>query len=305
MNDSEGLGTFLNLMTDFGFKRLFGSEQYKSVLIRLLNTMFGKEGICVADVVFHDKEVLPSGPDGKRIVYDVYCTLPENKEHFIVEMQQVYHANFEKRVVYYISKAFSTQGVSGDNYAYSPVYGLFFVDFQFKHLGHRLVHDFRLMEMETREVFSNHLRLLIVCLNETKRTWEECETELEKTTFIIKNMHLMDKKSKAYMSGEYDDMFNAAEIGSMAHDEVVAYRQSKRAYEDMKLYREGGYADGEEYGIQKGRAEGREEGRAEGREEAMEFVAANLIKSGFPDNVILDTTGLSAERLAEIKAKNK
>lgn len=81
---------------------------------------------------------------------------------------------------------------------------------------------------------------MIVCREEVKDNWDECETELERMTYLIKNMHNMDKESDAYKCKEYEDMFKAAEIGDFAADEVVAYSQSVRAYEDRELYRDSG-----------------------------------------------------------------
>lgn len=250
---SERQEIFMNIMTDYGFKRLFGSPEFKPILVRFLNIMFEPEGMKVDDVVYHDKEVLPKDADGKRIVYDVYCTSKGEKEHFIVEMQQVYHVNFENRVMYYLSKGLSEQGKVGERYVLSPVYGIFFVDFYFEHLAKKLVHDFMMMDTENRQVFSNLLRLLIVCLREVKPSWDECGTQLEKLTYLIKNMHKMDKESKAYKSGEFDEMFEAAEIGSLAAEDMVAYSASKRRYDDMQLAYEYSYSKGEAEGEAKGR----------------------------------------------------
>ncbi|MCM1451794.1 MAG: Rpn family recombination-promoting nuclease/putative transposase [Clostridium sp.] len=257
-------------MTDFGFKRLFGTEQYKSILIRFLNVLFGKEGIVVDDVAFKDKEVLPSDNDGKRIIYDVYCTTPKQKEHFILEMQQVYHVHFEKRVMYYIAKGVANQGQKGSQHDYSPVYGIFFVDFNFEHLSKRLLHDFQMMEAETHIVFSNLMRLILVCLKETKSRWEDCVTELEKTTFLIKNMHLMDKDSKAYKCGEYQDMFDAAEVNSLAKEDIVVYSKSKRSYDDRVLYYNAAFSEGLDAGIEKGIEKGKRIERLENAKKMLE-----------------------------------
>ncbi|MCM1452765.1 MAG: Rpn family recombination-promoting nuclease/putative transposase [Clostridium sp.] len=290
----ENLGTFINLMTDFGFKRLFGTEEFKAILIRFLNVLFSKEGLNIIDVTFHDKEILPADAGGKRIVYDVYCTNHGQNEHFILEMQQVYHSHFEKRVMYYLAKALSNQGHKGSVYDFSPVYGIFFVNFQLRHLEKRFLHDFQMREAQTQEIFSNLLRLQIVCLEEVKDKWEDCESELEKTVYLIKNMHLMDKNSKAYKSGEYAEMFNAAEITSLAKEEVVAYRQSKRYFDDQVLYREAALAEGEEEGRRKGLLEGRLEGRRkgllegrlEGRLEERKDIEKKMLDAGIDPTLI-------------------
>ena len=211
----ENLTTFMNILTDFGFKRMFGSEQFKHILIRFLNILFAPEGVNVTEVTFHDKEVLPPGPDGKRIVYDVYCTTPERKEHFILEMQQEHHTNLDKRLTYYVATGLASQGKTGEKYHYMPVFGIFFVNFQFRHISRKLLHDFQLREKETNEMFSNLMRLMVVCLEEVKDDWDECKTEFEQVTYLIKNMHLMDKDTKAYKSKLYSDTFDAAEIGQL------------------------------------------------------------------------------------------
>ncbi|MCM1142015.1 MAG: Rpn family recombination-promoting nuclease/putative transposase [Muribaculum sp.] len=239
----------------------------------------------MVDVKFHNKEVLPPNPDGKKIVYDVYCTSPEEKEHFILEMQQEHHLHFDKRVMYYLSKALAGQGKKGKNYDYSPVYGIFFVNFQFKHLERRIIHDFEMREKETHQPFSNLMRLLVVCLEEVRPSWGECNTEFEKITYLIKNMHNMDKKSEAYKSKEYKDMFDAAEIDSFAAEDVVAYSQSVRAYEDRELYRDSGYIDGYE--------EGTEEGIEQGIEKGLQISARKMLDSGITPDFILQITGLA------------
>lgn len=88
--------TFIDLRTDFGFKRLFGSSERAWILRQFLNILFAKE-FEVSEVTFHDKEVLPPGPDGKRIVYDVYCTT-DTGHHMVIEMQQQDHTLFGKRI---------------------------------------------------------------------------------------------------------------------------------------------------------------------------------------------------------------
>lgn len=292
----ENLGTFMNVLTDFGFKRMFGTEKFKHILIRFLNVLFEPQGTKVLDVEFHNKEVLPLNPDGKRIIYDVYCVSRDEKEHYILEMQQEHHTHFDKRIMYYISRALAMQGERGKGYDYSPVFGIFFIDFQFKHISRKLLHDFGMRERDTHELFSNLLNLIIVCLEEVKNTWGECETELERMTYLIKNMHHMDKNSEAYKSREYQDMFDAAEIGSFAAEDVVAYKQSTRAYEDRELYVDSAYKDGYETGIEKGIEKGIERGIEKGREEGVQITARKMFDSGMDPDFIRKITGLSPEQ---------
>lgn len=154
-------------------------------------------------------------------------------------------------------------------------------------------HDVRLMDVDTHEIFSNVLRLIFVTLAEAKKTWEDCKTKYEKIIFLIKNMHLMDKNSKAYKSGEFSDIFHEAELENIAAEDMVAYSVSKLKYEDDLAALDYTF----EKGVMQGREEGREEGRAEGlRESAVKMLHANL-----DPQFIQQITGLSIEEINELR----
>lgn len=173
ISSQENLGIFMNLMTDFAFKRLFGSVERKGILIRFLNTLFKRDGIVVYDVIYKNKEILPDDIDGKR-------------------------------------------------------------------------------------------------LQRAKESWEECEDEYDEITYLIKNMHKMDKESAAYKSKKYEDLFRESEINNMVKEDVVAYSQSKLRLEEIQESYEWSYNNGLERGFTKGIEQGIEQGRAEGRTEGIE-----------------------------------
>ncbi|MDE6649424.1 MAG: Rpn family recombination-promoting nuclease/putative transposase [Muribaculaceae bacterium] len=292
-NRSQDRETFMNLMTDFAFKRIFGSVCRKHLLIQFLNILFEKEGLHVYDVTYHDKEVLPENEKGKVIKYDVYCTSPEDKEHFIVEMQRVYHPGFEDRAVLYAIRAASGQLRKGQKYELNPVYSIFLVNFHMPELSRKDFHDVRLMDIDTLEIFSNALRLIFVTLAEAKDTWEDCRTKYEKIIFLIKNMHLMDKESNAYKSKEFSDLFDEAALDNMAAEEMVAYSESKLKYEDDLAALD--------YNFKKGMMQGREEGREEGRMEGVRESASRMLKSGLDPEFVQRISGLPLEEILRLK----
>ena len=123
------MGKFINPFTDVGFKRIFGQEINKDLLIDFLNALLEGERQ-VKDITFLDKEQLPVFEDDRKLIYDVYCT-DENGEQFIVEMQNQSHLNFRSRTVYYLSQAVARQGEKGSRWMYDlkAVYGVFFLNF--------------------------------------------------------------------------------------------------------------------------------------------------------------------------------
>ncbi|MDE5874782.1 MAG: Rpn family recombination-promoting nuclease/putative transposase, partial [Muribaculaceae bacterium] len=172
---------FINLQTDFGFKLMFGSAKHKPILLRFLNALFHGE-FKVIDVTFHDKEILPKTKEGKRILYDVYCTsettreespyFPDNQlsqekrklkthHHFILEMQNIYTPPFEERLVHYTSQAISNQGKTGWDYTIEPVFTIAIVDFNFNHMKPKAIRDVMLCDKESGEILTDKIHLTI------------------------------------------------------------------------------------------------------------------------------------------------
>ena len=314
MKDHE---IFMNLRADFAFKRVFGTEANKKALITFLNVIFKKDGLVINDVIYHSKEILPeaksdSDPSkrGKQIVYDVYCSSKGKNHHFILEMQQKNTSLFNDRALYYAIKGLALQGNAGWDYNLAPVYSIFILGFNMPDYREKLIHDFRLMEIDTHELYTDKLRMIFIALPNVKKKWNECQTEYDKLLFIIKNMHKMTKESAPYKSGEYQDLFNASEINSLAAEDIVLYSQSyakmrenelaieyAAAKAEAKGKAEGialGIAEGKAEGIAEGKAVGIAEGKAEGISEGKAMGIAETIQK-------LKDLGIDPEIIRQIK----
>ena len=123
--------TFADPKTDFAFKRIFGTEAHKSVLIALLNDLLARdEAHTITDVKYLSEEQRPVVPELKASIVDVKCQSADGTQ-FVVEMQVLNVEGFEKRVVYNTSKAYVRQLESGDKYAeLHDVIGISICDFQ-------------------------------------------------------------------------------------------------------------------------------------------------------------------------------
>ena len=124
------MAQFINPFTDVGFKRIFGQEINKDLLIDFLNALLEGEKR-VKDIRFLDKELLPAYRRDRGVIYDVYCT-DESGEQFIVEMQNREQANFRERALYYLSRTVAAQGERGVSWQFDlkAVYGVFFMNFR-------------------------------------------------------------------------------------------------------------------------------------------------------------------------------
>ena len=274
--------TFIKLRSDYGFKRAFCSPQNAEVLKNFLNALFEGKMI-VTEVTFQDKEVLPPDQNGKRIVYDAYCTTSTGY-HFVVEMQRKQSELFGKRMVFYISSCIFRQGEKGGSFKFDPVYLIVITDFDMKPLQKRIVNEIVLMERNTNIVFTEDFKIFFLSLSQVSKEWDMCKTELERRLYLIKNMEKLNKKSKPYKTGEYEDMFNASEIASMAAEDIVEYRNSIMIEMERESELEFAKEEGKEEGIEVGKME----------------VAREMKKKGMLLGDIMLFTGLSEQQIEKL-----
>ena len=133
--------TFINPFTDFGFKRIFGQEDSKIILIGFLNALFEGEFV-VTDLEYRDKELLRERPDSRNAIFDIFCTI-NTGERFILEMQNNYQKHFEDRALYYASRGIAHQGKKGSwDYAFNAVFGVYFMNFMHEALPQIFRNDY-------------------------------------------------------------------------------------------------------------------------------------------------------------------
>jgi predicted transposase/invertase (TIGR01784 family) len=149
---------YINLFTDFGFKKLFGEEPNKDLLISFLNGLLsGKEK--VSDLNYLKNERLGKYDGERKAVYDLYCS-NEKGEKFIVEIQRVKQEFFKDRSIYYSTFAIQEQALKGQkwNYELKAVYTIAILDFEFSDsTPEKLHHRVKLMDEETCKIFYDRL----------------------------------------------------------------------------------------------------------------------------------------------------
>lgn len=135
------MGKFINPFTDVGFKKIFGQEVSKDLLIDFLNDLLVGER-SIKDITFLDKELLPEYMGDRGVIYDIYCTT-EAGEHIIVEMQNRQQTNFKERALFYLSHTITRQGEKGARWEFDlkAVYGVFFMNFRLEDTPHKLRTD--------------------------------------------------------------------------------------------------------------------------------------------------------------------
>jgi len=100
---------YINLLTDFAFKRIFGNEEHKDLLIHFLNEVLSPEGKKIKDLRFKNNEQTIDNKEDRKVIFDFYCE-DESGDQFIVEIQRNKLKNFRERMLYYASKVLVDQG---------------------------------------------------------------------------------------------------------------------------------------------------------------------------------------------------
>lgn len=281
---------YLDPYTDTGFKRVFGREETKELLIDFLNELFAdkQDFDPVVDVAYLDKEKVEDEDKPKTIIYDVFCTC-QNGRRFIVEMQQKAQPHFKERSVFYVSQAVCEQAIKGSswNYAALPVYGVFFLNFKMPDLEPKVKVSISLRDDETGKLFSSLTRYEFIQLPYFKKKEDECESGFDKWIYVLNNLKDMDAIPFTREKKIFNKLKEVRDLSGMTPEERIKYRHELKAMRDLNAAFE--YAIDE--GHAKGHAEGHAEGRAEGRAEEKMEIALQLKSMGMDSDFIFQATG--------------
>ncbi len=284
----ENMGKFINPFTDVGFKRIFGQEFSKPVLIAFLNGLL-KDERCIVDVKFLDKEQIRINDGDRSLIYDIYCET-ETGEHIIVEMQNKYQPYFKKRSIYYLSRSIVEQGERGSEWSYDikAVYLVAFLNFKLNDISSEFRTDVALMDMKRHTLFSDKVRLTYLQLPYFTKEADECENIFERIIFVLKNMDILQRMPWVAQDAVFKRLSDIAEVASLDKEERRQYDESLRHYRDTLVVMEGQYMEGE----RKGRAEGELKGRMD--------IARNLKAMGLSIDDIVKASGLTADEVAAL-----
>ena len=227
------MSKFINPFTDVGFKRIFGQEINKDLLIDFLNALLEGERQ-VKDIQFLDKELLPVYEKDRGLIYDVYCT-DEKGEQFIVEMQNKEHVNFRERTLYYLSQAISRQGEQGAEWKFSlkAVYGVFFLNFSLTDLPHKLRTDIVLADRDTHELFTDKMRYIFIELPSFTKEEDECENDFERWIYVLKNMEKLQRLPFKARKAVFEKLEQIVDIAAMSKEDRMKYDESIKVYRDQ------------------------------------------------------------------------
>lgn len=282
------MGVFINPFTDIGFKRIFGQEFSKPLLLDFLNNLLVGERK-IENITFLDKE-MPRDIEGERsIIYDVLCET-ETGEKIIVEMQNQRQPFFKQRSIFYASEAISRQARKGREWRFDikAVYLIAFLNFTLEDIGTTFRTDVALLDIRTKEVFSDKIRLIYLQLPYFNKEADECENDFERWIYVLKNMETINRLPWTAKSAVFKRLEEIAEVRALTKEEQMQYDHALKVYRDNYNTFQGA--------IEEGMKEGREKGRADKTKE----VAQNMKKMGMSIEQIAQACGISVEEAEKL-----
>ena len=225
---------YINPYTDFGFKKLFGTEMNKDLLMSFLNSFLDiKETI--TGIKYLNSERLGDGIGDRRSIFDVYCET-EKGEKFIVEMQKAGQRYFKDRSIYYSTTPIREQAQQGEwDFHLENVYTVGVLDFVFpnnEYPADEYYHIVKLMDVADKHVFYDKLTFVYLEMPKFNKTEDELETMFDKWMYALRNLSRLLDRPKALQDRVFEKFFEQAEIAKYNDEERQEYEWSIMNYRD-------------------------------------------------------------------------
>ncbi len=282
---------YINPYTDFGFKKIFGEEASKPLLIDFLNALLPEKNKII-DLTFKNSEQLGSTDIDRKAIYDIYCE-NDRGEKFIVELQKARQNYFKDRTIYYSTFPIREQAEKGEwNYNLKAVYCVGILDFTFDDYEteperSEVVHTIRLKN-QNGKVFYDKLTYIYLEMPNFVKSESELTTRLDKWLYFIRNLEDFQTIPAIFRDEVFMQAFGKAELANLGQSERDWYENSLKVYRDLK-----GVID---TAFDEGKTEGRSEGKMEGKVE----VAKSAKQMGLSVTDIAKLTGLTEDQINQL-----
>ena len=290
---------YINLMVDWSFKRVFGTEVNKDILIEFLKVVFPQ--FAITDITYIPTEQLGIMEDDRKAIFDVLCKTEDDKT-FLVEMQRGAQKHFFERALYYTSFPIMKQGkkaIAKEEEGAGPwdfsLDGVFFLgilDFEYEQ-DEMTEHRYQLLETKTFKQMTDKLEFVFVEVAKFNKSEDELETDLDKWLYLLKNMSTLLERPAALRDRVFGRLFDVAEYARLDDEERKNYVEAMNTARDT--YNQIAYA------LKKGHKEGHDEGREEGREEKAYEIARKMIAKGLDVDTIAELTGLTKDEILTLE----
>ncbi|OUD12317.1 Rpn family recombination-promoting nuclease/putative transposase [Thioflexithrix psekupsensis] len=225
---------YINPFTDFGFKKLFGEEANKHLLIDFLNQLLPAKHQ-IQDLFYKKGEQLGSGELDRKAIFDLYCESQDGHK-FIVELQKAKQNFFKDRSVFYATFPIREQAERGEwDYQLQPVYCIALLDFVFDDHknGEHYLQNIQLRN-DVCEIFYDKLTFIFIEMPRFKKKLDELQTHFDKWLYFIKHLENLNDIPTDLREEIFEQAFTVAEIARFNPQQLEDYENSLKYYRDLK-----------------------------------------------------------------------
>ncbi len=274
---------YINPYTDFGFKKLFGEEASRDLLIDFLNELLPPIHR-IKDLSFKNLEQQGSIETERKAIFDIHCE-SERGDRFIVEMQKAKIRFFKDRAVFYTTFPIKEQAEKGDwDFKLTPVYCVAILDFTFDDNRERkdYISNVQLKDQYC-QVFYDKLTYIFIEMPRFIKREEQLGTHFDKWLYFLKHLEEFEKIPEIFKEEIFLQGFKRAEIANFNEKQLAEYEESLKIYRDIKGVIDTSF----------------EEGKIEGKLE----IAKAMKESGESMERMMRLTGLSKKEIDRLKQK--
>jgi predicted transposase/invertase (TIGR01784 family) len=233
----DDAGVYINPLTDFGFKRIFGTDANKDLLIDFLNVVLNIDG-GIKDLSYTNPEKQGRKKADPKVIFDLHCITGKG-ERIIIEMQNLSQTFFKDRALYYATFPIQEQGEKRKkwNYQLQPVYLVNIVNFLLNksQISDKYASYIRLSDRDTHEVFYDKLTFVYLELPRFTKDVTKLETDVERWMYVLKHLSRLNNLPQRLRTRVFTKLFKQAKIANMTQKELDEYQQSLKNYRDMHL----------------------------------------------------------------------
>jgi predicted transposase/invertase (TIGR01784 family) len=291
-NEASPEFIFVDPKNDVAFRKIFGDENKKEILISFLNNILEFTGINkeIIDITIQNPYQVPKLKELKETILDIKAVDKRNV-HYIIEMQMFHTTAFEKKVLYYVGKAYYQQLNRAEDYPkLNQVIFLGFLNFKLFKSNPDYATRHLILDEKTNEHHFQDFELNFVELPKFTKTLEELKDIKDKWIYFVKHagtMKMIPRQLKE--PKELREAFESAKQMKWSKEELEAYDAR-----GMYIQDERGRI---EYALEEGKKIGEEEGIKKGKIET----AKELLKMGIEIETIAKATGLKKEEIEKLK----
>ncbi len=280
------MSKYINPYTDFGFKKLFGEEANKDLLIDFLNQLL-PEYHQIATLTFRNNENLSEFAFERSAIFDIHCEA-QNGERFIVEMQKAKINFFKDRSLFYTTFPIREQAKRGNEWDFklTPIYMIAILDFLYDEEAEKqkFLRSVALRD-EDGELFYDKLHFKFIQMPLFNKTESELVTHFDKWIYFLKNLETSNSIPEILREPIFEKAFHEAEIAAMTSGEYDNYQKSLMKYIEIREVINTAVESAVKSAVKNA------------EKDNAKKIAKDLKRLGIPKNIISESTGLSEDEI--------